>query len=129
MDALDGFIGPRRARAESDLRRESVVELDVEGFHRADDVDGRRASERHSGGGACQPEHTIAAGRHHRRAAGGAGETGERSADPFRNSAGWGACGAADFAGKRFVCTDHTGGGKGVFTWYSVRVLATGDTH
>src|SRR5260370_20740930 len=103
MEAVDGFIGPRRARAESDLRRESAVELDVEGFDRADDVNGRRASERHSGGGTRQPEHTIAAGRHHRRAAGGADETGERTPNPFCNFAGWGAGGAAVFTGKTIL--------------------------
>src|SRR5260370_33615932 len=94
MEAVDGFIGPRRARAESDLRRESAVELDVEGFDRADDVNGRRARERHSGGGTRQPEHTIAAGRHHRRAAGGADENGERSANTFVNSDGVGTASA-----------------------------------
>src|SRR6267378_7224566 len=101
MDALAGYTGPWRTRAESDLGRESAVELDAAGFDSADDADGRRAGERHSGGGAGQPEHTIAAGRHHQRAAGGADETGERSADPFRDPAGCGTGGAAVFAGKR----------------------------
>src|SRR5260370_37043990 len=90
MDAVDGFIGPRRARAESDLRRESAVELDVEGFDRADDVNGRRGSERHSGGGPRQPEHTLAGGRHHRRPRGRADGTGGRTPNPFWTYAGAG---------------------------------------
>src|SRR6267143_1407663 len=107
MDALAGYTGPWRTRAESDLGRESAVELDAAGFDSADDADGRRAGERHSGGGAGQPEHTIAAGR--------ADETGERSADPFRDPAGCGTGGAAVFAGKRIVCHNYKGRGERVF--------------
>ncbi len=49
------------------------------------------------------------------RAAGGADETGERSADPFRDPAGCGTGGAAVFAGKRIVCHNYKGRGERVF--------------
>src|ERR1700675_38121 len=115
MDALAGYSGPRRARAESDFGRQSAVELHVARHHLADDADRGSAPERDSIGSPRDAEYPLIARGYHRRFTCGADEIGERPAGAPGRAAGRRFGGAAFLAGIGLLRRDREGGGARIW--------------